>query len=173
MIRNYYESLRVTRAAPTEEIAESYRKLALRYHPKTTKEPQEVAGQVFSELAEAYEVLSDPVKRAYFDKYGVEKLKEGFYEEGKLRGGYRFASNPHAIFDQFFKDQEVLGSVLDLKLNTEGSLFGHAFGGLDNKEAFVCEPLVVKVPCKLEELYRGATKTVKYERKVGLAVCRC
>ena len=48
MIRNYYESLGVTRAASTEEIAECYRKLALRYHPKTTKESQEVAGQVFS-----------------------------------------------------------------------------------------------------------------------------
>jgi DnaJ family protein B protein 13 len=39
-----------------------------------------VAAQLFSELAEAYEVLSDPVKRAYFDKFGIEKLKEGFYE---------------------------------------------------------------------------------------------
>lgn len=95
MIRNYYESLGLPRNASSEEIAESYRKLALRYHPKNTKESQSVAAQVFSELAEAYEVLSDPVKRAYFDKYGVEKLKQGFYEEGKLRGGYRFADNPH------------------------------------------------------------------------------
>lgn len=138
MIRNYYESLGVTRSATTNQIAESYRQLALRYHPKTTKESQEVAAQIFSELAEAYEVLSDPVKRAYFDKYGVEKLKEGFYEEGQLRGGYRFASNPHEIFEGFFRDQEVLGGVLDLKINTEGSLFGHAFGGLENKEKFVC-----------------------------------
>jgi DnaJ homolog subfamily B member 13 len=113
-------------------------------------------------------VLSDPVKRAYFDKYGVEKLKQGFYEEGQLRGGYRFADNPHEIFDGFFRDQEVLGSVLDLKLNTEGSLFGHAFGGLESKAVFVCEPLVVKVPCRLEELYRGAIKTVQFERKVVL-----
>ena len=110
--------------------------------------------------------MSDPVKRAYFDKYGVEKLKEDFYEEGQLRGGYRFASNPHEIFEEFFRDQEVLGGVLDLKINTEGSLFGHAFGGLENKEKFVCQHLVVKVPCNLEELYRGATKTVKYDRKV-------
>jgi DnaJ family protein B protein 13 len=75
MIRNYYESLSVARNATTNQIAESYRQLALRYHPKTTKESQEVAAQIFSELAEAYQVLSDPVKRAYFDKYGVEKLK--------------------------------------------------------------------------------------------------
>jgi curved DNA-binding protein CbpA len=40
MIRNYYESLGVARTASTPLIAESYRKLALRYHPKTTKEPQ-------------------------------------------------------------------------------------------------------------------------------------
>lgn len=172
MIRNYYESLGVSRNATPEEIAENYRKLALRYNPKTTKEAPGVAVQMFAELAEAYEVLSDTVKRAYFDKFGVEKLKQSFYEEGQLHGGYRFADNAQEIFDRFFKNQEVLGSVLDLQLNTEGSLFGHAFGGLENKANFVCEHLVVKVPCKLEELYRGATKTVQYQRKVKSEICR-
>lgn len=48
MIRNYYESLGVSRNATANQIAESYRQLALRYHPKTTKESQEVAAQIFS-----------------------------------------------------------------------------------------------------------------------------
>lgn len=51
MIRNYYESLGVGRQASSELIADSYRKLALRFHPKTTREPQEVAAKMFSELA--------------------------------------------------------------------------------------------------------------------------
>lgn len=170
MIKNYYEVLGLPRHATQEQIAENYRILALRYNPKTTKEPQEVASQVFSELGEAYEVLSDNVKRAFFDKFGYEKLKEGFYNEGKLLGGYRYANNPDEIFDNFFKDQEKLNSILDLKINTEGSLFGHAFGGLENKSEFKCQSLVVQVPCTLEELYKGATKTVLYERKVQLSI---
>ena len=48
-------------------------------------------------------------------------------------GGYRYANNAQEIFDNFFKNQEVLGGILDLKIDSEGSLFGHAFGGLDNK----------------------------------------
>ena len=79
-----------------------------------------------------------------------------------MLGGYRYANNPHEIFENFFKDQEKLNSVLDLRINTEGSLFGHAFGGLENKSAFKCQSLVVQVPCMLEELYKGATKTVLY-----------
>jgi DnaJ family protein B protein 13 len=75
-------------------------------------------------------VLSDTIKRAFYDKFGYEKLKEGLYADGKLIGGYRYANNPNEIFDNFFKDQEVLSCILDLKISTEGSTFGHAFGGL-------------------------------------------
>lgn len=78
-------------------------------------------------------MLSDPVKRAYYDKHGLERLKESFYEEGGLKAGYRFADNPQDIFDSLFADKEAVKGVLDLQLTTEGSLFGHAFGGLENK----------------------------------------
>jgi len=44
-------------------------------------------------------VLSDPVKRSFFDKYGEEKLKEGFFTQGHLKGGYRFGGNPDEIFE--------------------------------------------------------------------------
>jgi DnaJ family protein B protein 13 len=38
--------------------------------------------------------LSDPLKRAFYDKYGFKKLKEGLFIDGELKGGYRFANNP-------------------------------------------------------------------------------
>lgn len=44
-------------------------------------------------------MLSDPVKRSFFDKYGEEKLKEGFFTQGHLKGGYRFGGNPDEIFE--------------------------------------------------------------------------
>jgi len=52
-----------------------------------------VAEKMFNAIAEAYEVLSDPIKRSFFDKYGYEALKEGLYGSGALKGGYRFGNN--------------------------------------------------------------------------------
>lgn len=75
MITNYYESLKLTSKALPQEVAENYRKLALRYHPTSTKEDPAVAEHIFNDIAEAYSVLSDPVKRAFYDKYGYEALK--------------------------------------------------------------------------------------------------
>ena len=102
----------------------------MRYCAKLTKESAEVAQSMFSACAEAYEVLSDPVKRAYFDKHGYEGLKEGLYAEGQLKGGYRFGNNAEEIFDNFFKDSKEMNRVLDVGVTEEGGLFGHAFGGL-------------------------------------------
>jgi len=67
--------------------------LALQYHPQSTKENPKVAEKMFNAIAEAYEVLSDPIKRSFFDKYGYEALKEGLYGSGALKGGYRFGNN--------------------------------------------------------------------------------
>lgn len=121
---------------------------------------------MFSQLAEAYEVLSEPVKRAFYDKYGLEKLKEGLFEGGQLLGGYRFANNPDQIFDEFFRSSEKQSNVLDLTPSVSGSILGHAFGGLEHNKNFVNEDLIVPVPCTLEELYKGAERTVHFQRKV-------
>ena len=106
MITNYYECLNLTPKATPSQVAEAYRKLALRYHSKSTKQNPQVAQQMFDSCAEAYDVLSDPVKRAYFDKYGYQGLKEGMYAEGSLKGGYRFGNNAEEIFENFFKDSK-------------------------------------------------------------------
>ena len=172
MITNYYETLKLTPKATKLEVAENYRKLALRYHPKSSRESQEVAEQMFNACAEAYEVLSDPVKRAYYDKHGHEALKEGLFNQGQLKGGYRFGNNAEEIFECFFKNSEEMNKVLDVSVKTGGGLFGHAFGGLNAKPALGCETLIVKVPCTLEELYTGTSKMVNYNRKVSFVIFR-
>ena len=57
-----------------------------------------MAASYFNALAEAYEVLSDPIKRAFFDKFGLEALKEGLYKDGKLIGGNKYGNNADSIF---------------------------------------------------------------------------
>jgi molecular chaperone DnaJ len=67
--RDYYEVLGVSRTASESELKKAYRKLALRYHPDKNLNNKE-AEEKFKEAAEAYEVLSDPEKRARYDRYG-------------------------------------------------------------------------------------------------------
>ena len=70
MGKNYYHTLGIDRHSTDDEIKKAYRKLALKYHPDKNKQPG--AEERFKEIAEAYEVLSDPNKRAAFDRYGEE-----------------------------------------------------------------------------------------------------
>ena len=66
--RDYYEVLGVSKTASDSEIKSAFRKLAKKYHPDVSKEPD--AAEKFKEAQEAYAVLSDKDKRAQYDRYG-------------------------------------------------------------------------------------------------------
>ncbi len=92
---DYYEILGVDRDASEEEIKKAYRRLAFQYHPDRNK--GEGAEERFKEINEAYEILSDPHKRANYDRYGhggIDKFGRGF--EGFNFGGFG------EIFETFF-----------------------------------------------------------------------
>ena len=67
--KDYYKILGVARGADADEIKRAYRKLARKYHPDVSKEAN--AENRFKDVAEAYEVLKDPDKRAKYDRYGA------------------------------------------------------------------------------------------------------
>jgi molecular chaperone DnaJ len=68
--RDYYEILGVSRNATQEEIKKAYRRLARQYHPDANPDKKEEAAEKFREITEAYAVLSDPEKRAQYDRFG-------------------------------------------------------------------------------------------------------
>lgn len=74
--KEYYNVLQVPKAATDVEIKKAYRKLAMKYHPDKNLQTPEAASK-FQEIGEAYDVLSDLEKRAIFDQYGYEGLRDG------------------------------------------------------------------------------------------------
>ena len=103
--RDYYEVLGVDKNATPDELKKAYRKLALQYHPDRHPGDKE-AEEKFKEAAEAYDVLSNPDKKARYDQYGHAGV-DGAYGQGGM--------NMTDIFSQF-------GSIF-------GDLFGGGFGG--------------------------------------------
>lgn len=71
----YYDILKVSPSASESEIKKAYRKLAKEYHPDKNKDDQN-ANEMFQKVAEAYEILSDPDKRAMYDEHGKEGLQQ-------------------------------------------------------------------------------------------------
>lgn len=75
MGKDYYKILGIVKGAADEDIKKAYRKQALKWHPDKNKAAN--AEEKFKEIAEAYEVLSDPKKREIYDQYGEEGKKIG------------------------------------------------------------------------------------------------
>lgn len=86
--KDYYETLGVARDASAEDIKLSYRKLARKFHPDVSKEPDAEAR--FKEVGEAYEVLKDPEKRAAYDAIGQRSGGEDFRPPPDWDAGYEF-----------------------------------------------------------------------------------
>ena len=88
--RDYYETLGVNKSADKEAIKKAYRKLAKKYHPDTNAGNPH-AEEMFKDVTEAYNVLSDEKKRKLYDEFGFAGLQEGFSEEAArlaAQGGF-------------------------------------------------------------------------------------
>lgn len=139
--RDYYEVLGVSRNATADEIKKAYRKLAIQYHPDKNPNNKE-AEEKFKEAAEAYEVLSDPEKRAMYDRYGHAATSSA--------GGQYADMDPYDIFDRF---KDIFG-------------FGDEFGFSGSRGGARGSNLRVKIKVTLEDIINGAEKKIKIKRSV-------
>src|SRR5216117_4150564 len=96
--RDYYEVLGVNRDASEEEIKKAYRKLAMKHHPDRNPE-NKAAEERFKEASEAYQVLSDPERRAQYDRFG-----HAAFEQAAGFGGFDFSAGFEDVFSDIFGD---------------------------------------------------------------------
>jgi molecular chaperone DnaJ len=145
-VRDYYEVLGVGRNASSEEIKTAYRKAALKHHPD--KNPEDVTAEAkFKEAAEAYSVLSDPDKRARFDRFGAEGV----------RGAGAAGFDP----TQFVDFADILGD-----------LFGFATGGEARASRRNGEDLKAEVTLAFESAAFGSEVSVPIQRFERCEACR-
>lgn len=144
---DYYQILGVSKSASADELKRAYRTLARKHHPDVDKSPD--ADKKFKEINEAYQVLSDPQKKAAYDQYGHAAFEQGgmggaggpfggFGNQGGYQtytwtssGGQDFGgfADPFDIFEAFFGGQSPFGRQARLprygiKLTFEESVHG-------------------------------------------------
>jgi curved DNA-binding protein len=154
--KDYYSVMGVARDAPQDEIKRAYRKLARKYHPDVSSEPD--AETRFKELGEAYEVLKDPEKRAAYDRLGADwKAGQDFrpppdWNEGFEFHGGEFTGAASENFSDFFDSlfgRDVPGGGF---ARSARSSF-HARG----------EDTYARILIDLEDAYNGKTRAVTLE----------
>ncbi len=148
--RDYYEILGVSKDASVDEIKTAYRKLAMKYHPDRVEESKKKeAEEKFKEISEAYAVLSDPQKRAQYDRFG------------------------HAGFDQQYSTEDIFKNAdfSDFSdLFNFSDLFGDIFGGSffssrrRRQRTVMGQDVEVHISITLREAFEGCEKEITYFR---------
>jgi len=150
--RDYYEVLGVARNADQKAIKDSFRQLAMKYHPDRNKSPD--AEEKFKEIAEAYAILSDPKKRTQYDSGGFAGVADFSAED--LFGGIDFGD----IFgDMGFGFDFGGGSIFD-------RLHRHQHRGPAKGR-----DIEVQVVVSLDAINNGSEESIRLEHPVNCATC--
>ena len=159
--RDYYEVLGVAKNASADEIKKAYRKKAIQYHPDRNPGDKE-AEEKFKEAAEAYDVLSNPDKRARYDQFGHAGMS-GAAGNGGPFGGFSGGMSMDDIFSMF---GDIFGGHGGF-----GGFGGFGGGGGTQQRRFRGSDLRVKVKLTLKEISTGVEKKFKLKKYVPCPHC--
>eukprot|EP00929_Paragymnodinium_shiwhaense_P008870 TRINITY_DN112843_c0_g1_i1.p1 TRINITY_DN112843_c0_g1~~TRINITY_DN112843_c0_g1_i1.p1 ORF type:complete len:228 (+),score=50.93 TRINITY_DN112843_c0_g1_i1:107-790(+) len=152
MGRDYYGLLAITRSATLAEVKEGYKNNAMKWHPQKNPNNKEAAEARFRDIAEAYDVLTEPLRRQRYDEVGEQGLK--FPPQG-IAEPYQYVGDPFTLFFNFFADADPLACAYDI------DLISHA--PATNPKAAE-KAIEVQVPCTVADLQEGAQRRCVVER---------
>ena len=165
--RDYYKILGVERSATADQIKTAYRRLARKYHPDVSKEPDAEAR--FKEMQEAYEVLRDPEKRAAYDQLGSEwKSGQSFHPPPDWGSGFEFSGRPAGAGRAGRRPSGATaggGSYAEEDFSDFfSSLFGGGspFAGATSRSGG--RDHHARIEITLEEAYRGTSRMLELKR---------
>lgn len=158
--RDYYEVLNVSKSASADEIKKSYRKIAMQYHPDRNP-GDKAAEEKFKEAAEAYDVLSNPDKKAQYDRFGHAGMG------GAASGGFGGGPGGMRMEDIFQNFGDIFGDDMF------GSFFGGGGGqrGGGRRQGTRGANLRVKLKMNFAEIANGANKKIKVKKYVSCNTC--
>ncbi|MDE7025733.1 MAG: molecular chaperone DnaJ [Paramuribaculum sp.] len=164
--RDYYEVLGVSKSATPEEMKKAYRKMAIKYHPDKNPGNKE-AEEKFKEAAEAYDVLSDPEKRARYDQFGHSMGPQGFPGAGGSGGfgGFGGFGGGMSVEDIF----AAFGDIFGGHMHDSGG-FGGA-GRRPRTRQRRGDDLRITIKMTLEDIAKGVDKTLKLKSFVADTHC--
>lgn len=157
--KDYYKIMGLERDATQDDIKRAYRKLARKYHPDVSKEPD--AQERFQEMQEAYEVLKDPEKRAAYDQLGANwRAGQDFRPPPDWDAGFEFSGGfggaEDSVFSDFFESlfgQRARGG--------QGAWSGGPFGGQrGGRGSMRGQDHHARVLIDLEDAFHGATRSI-------------
>lgn len=163
--KDFYEILGVAKDADEATIKKAYRKTAMQNHPDRNPD-NPAAEEKFKEAAEAYEILSDPQKRARYDRFG----HAGVGNNAGAGGGFHGGAGGMTMEDIFAQFGDIFG-------NGGGgggeSPFGSFFGGGGRRRQTGerGSNLRIKVKLSLEEIANGVNKKIKVKKQVTCTKC--
>jgi curved DNA-binding protein len=144
--KDYYTILGLSRNAPADDIKKAYRKLAHQYHPDVSKDPQ--AEERFKDIAEAYNTLKDPEKRAAYDQLGQHAAGQEFRPPPDWREQYTQTGDGDVHFEDF--------DLGDLFAGLRGGQRSRADGPIPG------EDYEVPVTVTLQQAYAGSEVSLNF-----------
>lgn len=156
MSKDYYEILGLEKGASKEEVKKAYKRLAKKYHPDISKEPD--AAQKFKEVSEAASVLGDEQKRQQYDQFG--KTYNESTGHGFDFGDFGFGRGGFEGFD--------LNDIFDSIFGGGGSPFGNSRRSQRSRRG---ADLQYNLEVSLEDVAFGAEKEIKFKRNVTCSKC--
>lgn len=169
----YYDLLNVSPQATTEEIAKSYKRLALKYHPDKTNDVS--LTETFKEMTQAYEVLRDTKQRKVYDKYGIPGL-DGSYEEPNQQQVYQqpnfgFPPFPNHMFNMFDDLHNMMNMNMNMNMGMNMNMDMKTKTTPVSQELQIGQDIHHTCSVSLSDLYHGKSIKLNLPKNCKCGIC--